>query len=250
MTKIAVWKFTSCDGCQLSLLDLEEELLEIAQHFEISYFLEASSKVASPPYDISLVEGSITTEEAKHKIMDIRSCSRYLVTIGACATAGGIQALRNFASLESFKQSVYPRPEVIDVLPSSLPISHFVKVDYELQGCPINNRQLLSLLYAFSRDLRPAFSTGSVCMECKRRAIPCVMVAGGTLCLGPVTHAGCGALCPGVGRGCYGCYGPKETPNCPSLSRWAKEQLPVDALALKHAYQKFYCSTEEFKHFE
>ncbi|QSR87965.1 NADH-quinone oxidoreductase subunit B family protein [Methylacidiphilum caldifontis] len=247
MTKIAIWKFTSCDGCQLSLLDLEEDLLEIAKHFEISYFLEASSKRADPPYDISLVEGSITTEEAKRKIMDIRAQSKYLVTIGACATAGGIQALRNFASLQSFKQRVYPRPEVIDVLPTSLPISHYVRVDYELQGCPINKLQLLQLLYSYSRDLRPSFSSGSVCMECKRRAIPCVMVASKTLCLGPVTHGGCGAICPSFGRGCYGCYGPKETPNSASLCQWAKDELDFDPLALDHAFKKFYCIAEGFK---
>ncbi|TFE70540.1 oxidoreductase [Candidatus Methylacidiphilum fumarolicum] len=250
MKKIAVWKFTSCDGCQLSLLDLEDELLEIDKNFVISYFLEASSRSPEPPFDISLVEGSITTEEAKRKIIEIRNHSSILITIGACATAGGIQALRNFASLQTVKERVYPQPELIDVLPTSLPISQYVQVDYELQGCPINKQQLLSVLYSYLFGFRPSLNSGSVCMECKMRGTPCVMVTSKTLCLGPVTHAGCGAICPSFGRGCYGCYGPKETPNSPSLSRWAKEKLCIEPTALKQAFHTFNCIADGFKRFD
>jgi coenzyme F420-reducing hydrogenase gamma subunit len=217
---LAVWKFASCDGCQLSLLDLEDELLALADHLQIAYFLEASSAPVDGPYDLSLVEGSVTTPHDAERIRAVRASSRALVTIGACATAGGIQALRNFADVEEFTRVVYASPDYIATLASSTPISAHVPVDFELHGCPINKRQLLEVISAFLNRRRPRVRAHSVCIECKRRGTVCVMVAHGTPCLGPVTHAGCGAICPAYDRGCYGCYGPKETPNTSSLDAW------------------------------
>jgi coenzyme F420-reducing hydrogenase gamma subunit len=217
--KLAVWKFASCDGCQLSLLDCEDELLELAGHIEIAHFAEASSAMAKGPYDLSLVEGSVTTPEDAERIREVRRVSRKLVTIGACATAGGIQALRNFANVDDFLSVVYASPEYVSTLETSTPISAHVKVDFELHGCPIDKRQLLEVISAFLVGRRPEISSASVCTECKRRGNVCVMVAHGTPCLGPVTHAGCGALCPSYNRGCYGCFGPMETPNTVSLTR-------------------------------
>ena len=217
--KLAVWKFASCDGCQLSLLDCEDELLALAGEVEIAYFLEATRATVKGPYDLSLVEGSVTTAHDAERIQDVRRASKKLVTIGACATAGGIQALRNFADVSDFLSVVYASPEYVSTLETSTPISAHVPVDYELNGCPINKRQLLEVLTAFLHGRRPSISSTSVCTECKRRGIVCVMVAHGTPCLGPVTHAGCGALCPSYNRGCYGCFGPMETPNTVSLTR-------------------------------
>jgi len=217
--KLAVWKFASCDGCQLSLLDCEDELLALAGEIEIAYFLEASSATARGPYDLSLVEGSVTTPEDAERIQKVRRASKRLVTIGACATAGGIQALRNFTNVRDFLSIVYASPEYVSTLASSTPISAHVKVDFELNGCPVNKRQLLEVIQAFLNERRPNVPRYSVCMECKRRGNVCVMVAHGTPCLGPVTHAGCGAICPAYDRGCYGCFGPMETPNTPSLTR-------------------------------
>jgi coenzyme F420-reducing hydrogenase gamma subunit len=217
--KLAVWKFASCDGCQLSLLDCEDELLELAGQIEIAHFAEASSAMAKGPYDLSLVEGSVTTAQDAERIREVRRVSRKLVTIGACATAGGIQALRNFASVDDFLSIVYASPEYVSTLETSTPISAHVKVDFELHGCPIDKRQLLEVISAFLAGRRPEISAASLCNECKRRGNVCVMVAHGTPCLGPVTHAGCGALCPSYNRGCYGCFGPMETPNTVSLTR-------------------------------
>ena len=214
---LAVWKFASCDGCQLSLLDCEDELLALAGQVRIAHFLEASSKVLPGPYDVSLVEGSITTEADAHRIHQIREQSRVLVAIGACATAGGIQALRNFADVTEFTSLVYARPEYIDTLATSTPASAHVRVDYELRGCPIDRGQLLETLTALLAGRKPAIPNASVCTECKRRGLTCVMVADGTPCLGPVTQAGCGALCPAYRRGCFGCFGPMATPNVPAL---------------------------------
>src|SRR5512133_217374 len=200
--KLAVWKFASCDGCQLSVLDCEDELLALAGEVEIAYFLEASSALVEGPYDLSLVEGSITTAEDAERIQRVRRLSRRVVTIGACATAGGIQALRNFADVDDFVGAVYASPEYISTLATSTPISAHVAVDFELHGCPVNKAQLLEVLTAFLHGRRPQISSASVCQECKRRGNVCVMVAHGTPCLGPVTHAGCGALCPAYDRGC------------------------------------------------
>ena len=216
---LAVWKFASCDGCQLSLLDCEDELLALAGEVEIAYFLEASRATVKGPYDLSLVEGSVTTAHDAERIQQVRRSSRKLVTIGACATAGGVQALRNFANVKDFLSIVYASPEYVSTLETSTPISAHVKVDFELNGCPINKRQLLEVITAFLHGRRPNISSNSVCMECKRRGTVCVMVAHGTPCLGPVTHAGCGAICPSYDRGCYGCFGPMETPNTVSLTR-------------------------------
>jgi len=214
---LAVWKFASCDGCQLSVLDLEDELLTLADHLKVAYFLEASSATVEGPYDVSLVEGSITTAHDAERIRAVRANSGALITIGACATAGGIQALRNFADVEEFARVVYASPDYISTLSTSTPVSAHVSVDFELNGCPINKRQLLEVISAHLNGRRPRVRAHSVCVECKRRGTVCVMVAHGTACLGPVTHAGCGAICPAYDRGCYGCYGPMETPNTASL---------------------------------
>jgi sulfhydrogenase subunit delta len=216
---LAVWKFASCDGCQLSLLDCEDELLPLVGEVEIAYFLEARRATVRGPYDLSLVEGSVTTAHDAERIRQVRRASRKLVTIGACATAGGIQALKNFADVNDFLAVVYASPDYVSTLETSTPISAHVPVDFELNGCPINKRQLLEVLTAFLHGRKPNVSSTSVCMECKRRGTVCVMVAHGTPCLGPVTHAGCGAICPAYDRGCYGCFGPMETPNTVSLTK-------------------------------
>ena len=214
---LAVWKFASCDGCQLTLLDCEDELLAVADQLELAYFLEASSATVAGPYDVSLVEGSITTAEDVERIQDVRQQSRFLVTIGACATAGGIQALRNFGDVEELMRIVYATPSFLSTLDTSTPISDHVDVDFELRGCPIDRHQLLEVISAYLAGRAPVIPSHSVCVECKQKGNICTMVAHGTPCLGPVTHAGCGALCPTFHRGCYGCFGPAETPNTAAM---------------------------------
>jgi sulfhydrogenase subunit delta len=244
--KLAVWKFSSCDGCQLSLLDCEDELLAVAGQVHIAYFPEASRAVVKGPYDLSLVEGSITTPHDADRIQHVRRVSRFLVTIGACATAGGIQALRNFRDVKEFISIVYASPQYIDTLGQSTPISDHVRVDFELRGCPINKRQLVEVISAYLHGRRPNTPPHSVCVECKLRGTVCVMVARGTPCLGPVTHAGCGAICPAYARGCYGCFGPMETPNTAALSaRWG--QMGVDAGTITRAYRGFNAYAEAFR---
>jgi coenzyme F420-reducing hydrogenase gamma subunit len=245
--KLAVWKFASCDGCQLSLLDCEDELLAVAGAVEIANFLEASRAVSKGPYDLALVEGSITTQHDAERIQQLRKESKFLVSIGACATAGGIQALRNFADVKEYTSMVYATPQYIQTLKRSTPITDHVFVDFELRGCPINKMQLVEVISAFLTGRKPNIPPHSVCVDCKRRGTVCVMTASGTPCLGPVTHAGCGAICPAYARGCYGCYGPKETPNTGSLSKWWSEKLKVQNADILRAYRGFNAYADAFR---
>jgi len=215
---IAIFKFASCDGCQLSLLDAEDELLGVAEAVNIAYFPEATRAMSKGPYDIGLVEGSITTYRDAQRIQEVRRQCKTLITIGACATAGGIQSLRNWKDVDEFARVVYATPQFISTLKLSTPIAEHVPVDFELRGCPINKHQLIELISATLAGRKPCVPSYSVCMECKRKANVCIAVARGVPCLGPVTQAGCGALCPSYDRGCYGCYGPMESPNTASLT--------------------------------
>lgn len=244
--KLAVWKFASCDGCQLSLLDCEDELLAVAGEIEIANFPEASRAVTGKFYDISLVEGSITTPHDAERIHKIRRASGLLISIGACATSGGIQALRNFKDVKEFISIVYASPQFIETLRKSTPISDHIDVDFELNGCPINKYQLVEVLSAFLNGRKPNIPHHSVCLECKLKGNVCVMVAKGVPCLGPVTHAGCGSICPGYYRGCYGCFGPMETPNAGSLSaQWKK--MGATGEDIMRVFRSFNASANAFR---
>jgi len=216
--KLAVFKFASCDGCQLSILDVEDRLLTVAEVVDIVNFPEASSRILPGPYDIGLVEGSVTTPHDRERLLEVREQCGLLVTIGACAMSGGIQALRNARDVDQWAAMVYPNPEYLDVLGESTPASAHVKVDLEVPGCPVDGRTLLGVLVAVLAGRRPSLPTYGVCVECKLRGTTCLIVAKGEPCLGPVTRAGCGALCPSYDRGCYGCFGPADVVNLGSLA--------------------------------
>ena len=243
---LAVWKFASCDGCQLTLLNCEEELLALAGAVEIAYFPEASRAVLKGPYDLSLVEGSITTPHDAERIHEVRRLSRTLVAIGACATAGGIQALRNSRDVAELVRVVYANPAYIDTLARSTPIADHVRVDAELRGCPISRGQLLEFVSAVLNGRRPAITTGPVCLECKRRDAVCVMTARGLPCLGPVTQSGCGAICPAFGRACYGCFGPADAPAPRPLAE-AWRRAGASPAAIARAFRTFNAGAEPFR---
>jgi len=244
--KLAVFKFASCDGCQLSLLDAEDELLLVAGAVDIANFPEASRRVVKGPYDIGLVEGSITTPHDVERVREIRKQCRVLIAIGACATAGGIQALRNWKDVKEFTRTVYASPEYISTLDRSMPVGSYVHVDFELRGCPINKQQLLEVLNAYLNKRKPTIPTSSVCMECKLRGTVCVMVARGTPCLGPATQSGCGAICPTYDRGCYGCFGPMENPNTGALAAHF-EELEESRHDIMLAFRGFNAYAEAFR---
>lgn len=244
--RLAVFKFSSCDGCQLSLLDCELELLAVAEAVEIAYFLEATRKDMKGPWDVTLVEGSITTPHEAELIRQVRKQSKALITIGACATSGGIQALRNFKDVKQFIDCVYAHPEYIETLETSSAIADHVPVDFELRGCPINKHQLLEVLNAYLNGRKPIVPRHSECIECKQKGTVCVMVAHGTPCLGPVVQAGCGNLCPSSDRGCFGCFGPHESPNTASLAAQFAA-LGQDGRAIQRAFRSYNANAEAFR---
>lgn len=231
--RVAVFKFASCDGCQLQFLNAEDELLQLAGLADFVYFAEARSRALEGPYDIAFIEGSITTPDDARRILEVREQSRYLVTIGACATAGGIQALRNWADIERYVREVYPSPEFISTLSTSTPISEHVRVDFEIWGCPVDKEQLLTVVRSLLSGAEPVLPGHSVCLECKRRGNVCVVVAHGEPCLGPVTRTGCGALCPSFNRGCYGCFGPADDQNMKSFTQLLAVQGVTGADAIR-----------------
>lgn len=244
--RLGVFKFSSCDGCQLSLLDCEDELLAIAGAIDISYFPEATRADDAGTYDLVLVEGSVTTPHEATAIQSVRRRATTLVTIGACATSGGIQALRNTADVKEYTSIVYARPEFIETLATATPISDHVKVDFELRGCPIAKHQLVELVTAYLVGRTPQTPAHSTCIECKLAGHVCVMVARGTACLGPVTHAGCGAICPGYNRGCYGCFGPKEAPNTSELAARLGRH-GADSSAIRRLFSTFNANAPAFR---
>jgi sulfhydrogenase subunit delta len=229
--KLAVFKFTSCDGCQVALLNLEDELLDLASCLTFACFHEATSTEIEPPYDVTLIEGSITTASDRERLRRIREQSKYLVALGACATSGGIQSLRNWAELGDYRDAVYPPNADLDSLSDSTPVSAHVPVDLELHGCPINSQQLLHVITCLLHDRQPHLPAHAVCVECKRRGSTCVLVSRGLPCLGPLTRAGCGAICPRMSRGCYGCFGPMENANPESLvAQFRRQGIPADTI--------------------
>jgi coenzyme F420-reducing hydrogenase gamma subunit len=218
-TRIAVHKFSSCDGCQLGFLNLGENLLALGEMIDIAHFAEAGMLDESASVDIAFVEGSIATDKDRDRIEAIRKTSQYVITIGACATAGGLQALRNMADADQWHQAIYAQPSFVNSLRTSTPIAEHIKVDFELWGCPISTRQLLWTIRSLMFGATPAAESEKVCMECKRQQNVCVMVTQQIPCMGPVTKTGCGALCPQFGRDCYGCFGPANDPNSDALGK-------------------------------
>jgi coenzyme F420-reducing hydrogenase gamma subunit len=246
--RLGVFKFASCDGCQLSLLDCEDELLDVAGRVEIAYFLEATRRPLEGDFDIALVEGSVSTPEQEESIREIRRRSRFLITLGACASHGGIQGLRNFGKiqLDEALAIVYASPQSIETLAQSRPASDYVTVDLELQGCPINKRQLLRVLAQMLVGSRPRVENHSLCLDCKRQGLVCVLVARGAPCMGPVTTTGCGVLCPSYDRPCYSCFGPATQPNTASLAGWF-EKLGLAPEEIRRLFHAYYANASEFQ---
>lgn len=231
---VAVYKFSSCDGCQLQLLNMEDDLLDLANAIDIAYFLEATRAEKPGPYDIAIVEGSITTPHEIERIKEVRANAKIVIALGTCATAGGIQSLRNFANADEYARTVYGHPEYLHYLKSATPIAEHILVDMELWGCPVNKAQVIEVIVALLNNRRPNLPPHSVCLECKRRGTVCVIVDKGVPCIGPATQAGCGAICPSMGRGCYGCFGPTRDVNTDAVANMLQkmERYPGETARL------------------
>ena len=216
--RVAIHKFSSCDGCQLAFLNAGEELLTLSTLVDIAHFAEAGALDEDAMVNISFIEGSVSTPDDAARLKKIRDNSNYVVTMGACATSGGLQALRNMADSNSWTSAIYAKPEYINTLDSSTPVREHIKVDLELWGCPVSSHQLLTAVRALLNGVVPVEEQDKVCMECKRKHTVCVLVSRGEACMGPVTRSGCGAICPAFGRDCYACFGPAENSNTKAMA--------------------------------
>jgi len=244
--KIAVFKFASCSGCQLQIVNLESSLLDILGAVEISYFPMATRKVVAGPYDIGLVEGSVTREADVHELKKIREECKVLVAIGTCAIYGGLQALKNWRDLDDLKKRVYDRPDWITSAKTSTPISDHVKVDAALYGCPIGLDQLVELIVSALLGRKPYLPDWPVCLQCKMKGNVCLLVAGREPCMGPVTRGGCGAICPSWGRACFGCFGPCEDANPASMGRVLKD-LGLDDAEVVRRFRYLASNAQAFR---
>ncbi len=217
--KISVHKFSSCDGCQVQILSLEEELLQLADRVDIAFFAEATSRMNPGPYDVSFVEGSVSTPHEIERIQHIRDISKVVVSIGACGQSGGLQALRNWGDLTYYLNDFYTEPEHIDALPQSTAFHDHIDVDWEVPGCPPDQGQLKYVINSLLSGAKPNLPSEAVCLQCKRDGNVCVLVSQEQPCMGPITRTGCGALCPHQERDCYGCFGPQGGGNIDALGR-------------------------------
>lgn len=244
--KIGLFKFTSCSGCQQMILNCEQELLDILGAVEIVHFVEARRENSPGPYDVAIVEGSISTPEEVERIKEVRAQSKILVAVGACAVFGGLQALRNWWPLEAIKQEVYERPEEVEALAWSTGIDTYVPIEVSLQGCAPSKDQFLDCLVGLLLGKRPELTPHCVCVDCKLKGNVCLLIADGLPCMGPVTMAGCGAACPSHGRACYGCFGPSNDPHINGMGR-VFERLGLSRKDIRRQFLRMNANAEAFR---
>jgi coenzyme F420-reducing hydrogenase gamma subunit len=243
---LGVWKLTSCDGCQMQAILAWERLAELPG-LRVAHFPEAGAVEREGGLAVSLVEGSVSQARQVDKLRAIRERSRFLVAMGACAVHGGVQALVNFSSPAEMAGRAYPHPEYLEPQLGSRPLADYVEVDLELRGCPVSRERLFESVQGLLAGRIPRPDRGSVCRQCKRAGLPCLLVSRGEPCLGPVTQAGCGALCPAAGRGCYGCYGPQESANPRLLAGLLERHCGLDREAVGRALRHVACWAPEFR---
>ncbi len=212
--KVGIYGLTGCGGDQLTILNCEDELLEIAAAMDLVSFLMAKSDNQEGALDLALVEGSVSTKDNEDLVQDVRSRSKTLVTIGSCSCFGGPQAMKagDGAWNERMEKIYGPsRPHPTEPM-EARPVSAVVKVDYRIPGCPISKGQFLQTLSRILRGASPDQPVLPVCVECKFRENECLLLKG-LPCLGPVTAAGCGAVCPSYSVPCIACFGPVDEAN-------------------------------------
>lgn len=231
--RVAFFDFTGCEGCQLEALNFEQELLDILNAVEIVNFREAMTE-RSDDYDIAFIDGAITTPSGVERIKKIREQAKVLVAIGACATIGGINCLKNFYPLEEVKRIVYGDSAHYYQTITAQPVDAVVPVDYYVYGCPMTQSEYLKVLKALLQGKKPEIPNYPVCTECKKAGNECVFLKGQT-CMGPVTRAGCGAICVSAGQVCWGCRGLVPDPNTNS----EKEVLQKYGLTPEEVIAKF-----------
>lgn len=215
MTKprVAIFDFACCEGCQLQIVNMEEEILDLLTLVQPVEWREAMSD-QSEEYDIAIVEGSITRPGDEEKLKTIRARAKILVALGACATIGGVNKLKNNFEMDEVRSCVYGKDGAmphLDTAPTKA-LDEVVKVDFKIHGCPINNKEFAYIVKCLATGKLPVIPNYPVCVECKMRGNVC-RYEYNEVCLGPVTRAGCNAICPSAGSWCFGCRGYVDDPN-------------------------------------
>lgn len=203
--RIAIFSLTSCEGCSLAILELEDQLLDILGAVEIVNFREGMTE-RSWDVDIGFVDGAVSTPEDEKEIKHFRKHCKVLVAIGACACLGGLNTLKNYQDEADYRKYVYgKRAEWFPNIPA-VPLSAVVDIDYELPGCPMVKEEFLAFVKCILAGRTWKLPDNAVCVECKKKEILCLYEKG-EICLGPATRAGCDAICPTFGAKCEGCRG-------------------------------------------
>lgn len=230
--RVAIFDFTCCEGCQLQVVNLEEEILDLLGVVDIVQWREAMTE-HSDEFDIAIIEGSITRPEDEERIKDIRSKSKILVALGACATMGGINKIKNNFDLDEVKEYVYGQSATKPHLDTAMTkaVDEVVDVDFKIHGCPIESREFAYVVKCLLLDKTPEIPEYPVCVECKSKGNPCLWEYG-QVCLGPVIRAGCGATCPSAGFRCFGCRGFVDEPNI-AAAEDVIEKYNLDVQVLK-----------------
>jgi sulfhydrogenase subunit delta len=217
--RLGVFKYSCCAGCEFQLLYFQKYILETFEHMEVVFLKMAQSGgIEEGPFDLALIEGAITQAEQADQLKRVRKNSRWLLPIGSCAVNGGVPTIKNHTPELQIEDRVYQDVTSIHSIKAQ-PIDAYVQVDGYIKGCPIGQRDLIEATLSLVLGKKPSFFNYAVCVECKLKKNLCVLVERNEPCMGPVTNAGCGALCPSYGRACYGCWGPMEDANARALAR-------------------------------
>ncbi len=211
--RLAIFDFACCEGCQLQIVNMEEEILDLLTVVQPVEWREAISD-QSEEYDIAVIEGSITRAEDEQRLQEIRRRAGTLVAIGACATTGGVNKLKNSFGLEEVKACVYGAAAGMPHLATAptKAVHEVVKVDVKVHGCPMSRREFSYVVKCLALGTPPVIPNYPVCVECKMRETIC-RYEYNEVCLGVVTRAGCNAPCPSGGLWCFGCRGLVDDPN-------------------------------------
>jgi len=248
--RVGVFGLTCCVGCQWELLDLEEELLEVADAVDLRFFRLVKEKNFDGPFDVSFVEGSVVREEEIEELKKVREQSKYLVALGTCATSGGVQTMKNFTDAQAAEKAVYgdARDSLsLNSVPPA-PLGNFVKVDYNIYGCPIIKGEFVEVLAKFVRGQLPLKRAFSVCAECKKNENPCLFHSRKP-CLGPITQGGCNSVCVNNGYYCHGCRGPHAEANLPAWIGLMRG-IGVPDEDIRQLARKYAASDPKFKDLE
>lgn len=243
--KCGFFKFTGCAGCQMEIIRAEDALPQLLEHIEISYWPMVTTKEWEDDLDVAFVEGSVSTPREIRELKEIRERANVLIAFGDCAITGCIPSIRNFMTQKEAEKAVYPRPDWIESI-ELRSISEYVDVDISLPGCPPHRNTILEVIKGAALGRTPYLRHHSVCVECKLKDIGCLLTEEKRPCMGPVTNAGCGAICPSYNRVCEGCYGPMSAPNAESMAQILLETGLTEE-DVKRKFRKYAGWTPEFR---